>query len=182
MPAAPAPRPDRRAPSGPRHWTGGGHNPQLPGACGPRRRCRRLVGAGGRDDGAAPADGGVREQVPAEHEDLDGTFTLRLVCDEAVYRTLRDQAITATNGAVRQAQRIGGSSAEWNVTVEPSSREAVTVSVGGGTDTRGQGDSVCTDEGRPLSNSPSMRHGRTRRSGVYARRPPYRLSRRQRRR
>ncbi|MCY4506976.1 MAG: hypothetical protein OXG35_08460 [Acidobacteria bacterium] len=59
---------------------------------------------------------------------------------------------------MRQAQRIGGSSAEWNVTVEPSSREAVTVSVSGGTDTRGQGDSVCTDDGR-LSNSPSMTVG-----------------------
>ena len=85
--------------------------------------------------------------------------SLRLVFSEAVsagYRTLRDQAITATNGAVRQAQRIGGSSAEWNVTVEPSSREAVTVSVSGGTDTRGQGDSVCTDDGRRLSNSLSV--------------------------
>ena len=37
-----------------------------------------------------------------------------------------------------------------------SSREAVTVSVSGGTDTRGQGDSVCIDDGRRLSNSPSV--------------------------
>ena len=74
----------------------------------------------------------------------------------AGYRTLRDQAITATNGAVRRAQRVGGSSAEWNVTVEPFSREAVTVSVSGGTDTCGQGDSVCTDDGRRLSKSPSV--------------------------
>ena len=70
------------------------------------------------------------EQAPAEHEGPDSTFTLRLVFSEAVaasYRNLRDHAITATNGAVRKSERVNGSSAEWNVTIAPSSREAVTV-------------------------------------------------------
>ena len=99
------------------------------------------------------------EQAPAEHEGPDSTFTLRLVFSEAVaasYRNLRDHAITATNGAVRKSERVNGSSAEWNVTVAPSSREAVTVSVSGGSDACSQGDAVCTEDGRRLSNSPSV--------------------------
>ena len=99
------------------------------------------------------------ELAPAEHEGPDSTFTLRLVFSEAVaasYRNLRDHAITATNGAVRKSERVNGSSAEWNVTVAPSSREAVTVSVSGGSDACSQGDAVCTEDGRRLSNSPSV--------------------------
>ena len=99
------------------------------------------------------------EQAPAEHQGPDSTFTLRLVFSEAVaasYRNLRDHAITATNGAVRKSERVNGSSAEWNVTVAPSSREAVTVSVSGGSDACSQGDAVCTEDGRRLSNSPSV--------------------------
>ena len=74
----------------------------------------------------------------------------------AGYRNLRDEAIKATNGAVREAARVNGSSAEWEVTVAPSSREAVTVSVSGGSDACRQGDAVCTEDGRRLSNSPSV--------------------------
>ena len=99
------------------------------------------------------------EQAPAEHEGADSAFTLRLVFSEAVaasYRNLRDHAITATNGAVRKSERVNGSSAEWKVTVAPSSREAVTVSVSGGSDACSQGDAVCTEDGRRLSNSPSV--------------------------
>ncbi|MCY4122343.1 MAG: fibronectin type III domain-containing protein, partial [Acidobacteria bacterium] len=60
------------------------------------------------------------EQVPVEHEGPDTTFTLRLTFSEPVsasYRTLRDEAITATNGAVRKSQRVNGSNAAWNVPV-----------------------------------------------------------------
>ena len=99
------------------------------------------------------------EQAPAEHEGPDSAFTVRLVFSEPVpasYRTLRDQAIEATNGAVRESKRVNGSSAEWEVTVAPSSREAVTVSVSGGSDACRQGDAVCTEDGRRLSNSPSV--------------------------
>ena len=99
------------------------------------------------------------EQAPAEHEGPDSTFSLRMVFSEPVtagYRNLRDEAIRATNGAVRQASRVNGSSAEWEVTVAPSSREAVTVSISGGSDACRQGDAVCTEDGRRLSNSPSV--------------------------
>ena len=74
----------------------------------------------------------------------------------AGYRNLRDEAIRATNGAVRTASRVNGSSAEWEVTVAPSSREAVTVRISGGGDSCGTGDAVCTEDGRRLSNSPSV--------------------------
>ena len=74
----------------------------------------------------------------------------------ASYQTLHDDAIEAAGGAVRRAKRLNDSSAEWKMTVEPSSREAVTVSLSGGSDSCGQGDSVCTEDGRRLSNSASV--------------------------
>ena len=74
----------------------------------------------------------------------------------AGYRNLRDEAIRATNGAVRKASRVNGSSAEWEVTVVPSSREAVTVRISSGGDSCGKGDAVCAEDGRRLSNSPSV--------------------------
>ena len=149
------------ASAGERTYASGADSRAAPQGVRPARATVRLSCANGPL--VRRATRGVRPlqpvQMPFEARDR---ASLRLVFSEAVsagYRTLRDQAITATNGAVRQAQRIGGSSAEWNVTVEPSSREAVTVSVSGGTDTRGQGDSVCTDDGRRLSNSPSVTVG-----------------------
>ena len=127
----------------------------------------RAVNGAGSGEWSGPASATTQrpeltarfEQAPAEHEGPYSTFTLRLVFSEAVaasYRNLRDHAITATNGAVRKSERVNGSSAEWNVTVAPSSREAVTVSVSGGSDACSQGDAVCTEDGRRLSNSPSV--------------------------
>ena len=87
-------------------------------------------------------------QAPAEHEGPDSTFTLRLVFSEAVtagYRNLRDQAVTATTAAVRKVARVNGSSAEWEVTAAPSSSDAVTVSVSGGSAACRQGDAVCAE-------------------------------------
>ena len=135
---------------------------------GTSRRYRvRAVNGAGSGEWSGPASATTErpeltarfEQAPAEHEGPDSTFTLRLVFSEAVaasYRTLRDEAIRATNGAVRKASRVNGSSAEWEVTVAPSSREAVTVSISGGSDACRQGDAVCTEDGRRLSNSPSV--------------------------
>ena len=104
----------------------------------------RAVNGGGTGEWSGPAQTTTErssltarfEQAPAEHEGPDSTFTVRLLFSEAVsasYGTLRDQAITATNGEVRKAQRVNGNGAEWNVTVAPDSREAVTVSIDGGT-------------------------------------------------
>ena len=127
----------------------------------------RAVNGAGSGEWSGPASATTQrpeltagfEQAPAEQEGPDSTFTVRLVFSEPVaasYRTLRDQAIEATKGAVRESKRVNGSSAEWEVTVAPSSREAVTVSVSGGSDACRQGDAVCTEDGRRLSNSPSV--------------------------
>ena len=87
--------------------TGAHHRGRATGlAAGTTRSYRvRAVHAGGAGDWSGLAAATTErpqltaafEQVPAEHEGLDSTFTLRLVFSEAVsagYRTLRDQAIT----------------------------------------------------------------------------------------
>ena len=127
----------------------------------------RAVNGAGSGEWSGPASATTQrpeltarfEQAPAEHEGPDSTFSVRVVFSEPVtagYRNLRDEAIRATNGAVRKASRVNGSSAEWEVTVAPSSREAVTVRISGGGDSCGKGDAVCTEDGRRLSNSPSV--------------------------
>ena len=127
----------------------------------------RAVNGAGSGEWSGPASATTQrpeltarfEQAPAEHEGPDSTFSVRVVFSEPVtagYRNLRDEAIRATNGAVRKASRVNGSSAEWEVTVAPSSREAVTVRISGGGDSCGTGDAVCTEDGRRLSNSPSV--------------------------
>ena len=133
------------------------------------RRHYRVRAVNGADSGewSGPASATTQrpeltarfEQAPAEHGGPDSTFSVRVVFSEPVtagYRNLRDEAIRATNGAVRKASRVNGSSAEWEVTVAPSSREAVTVRISGGGDSCGTGDAVCTEDGRRLSNSPSV--------------------------
>ena len=90
--------------------------------------------------------------APTEH---DGTpFAVSLEFSEPVstsYRTLRDQALTATNGDVTGVQRVDGNRV-WKATVAPSSDADVELSLGGGTDPCGQGNSVCTSDGRRLVN------------------------------
>ena len=90
--------------------------------------------------------------APTEH---DGTpFAVSLEFSEPVstsYRTLRDQALTATNGDVTGVQRVDGNRV-WKATVAPSSDADVGLSLGGGTDPCGQGNSVCTSDGRRLAN------------------------------
>ena len=92
-------------------------------------------------------------EAPTEH---DGTpFAVSLTFSEPVstsYRTLRDQALTATNGDVTGVRRVDGSSAAWTVTVAPLSHEDVELHLGGGSDPCGQGDSVCTSDGGRLAN------------------------------
>ena len=94
------------------------------------------------------------DSLPGEH---DGSpFTIALSFSEAVstsYRTLGGGAITATNGSVTQARRNQGSSANWIISVTPSSAaERVTLTL----TTRGActtATAVCTSDGRALSQS-----------------------------
>ena len=97
------------------------------------------------------------ESVPAEH---DGTseFTVRLRFSEDVtagFKVLRDQAVSASGGAVRGAFRVNGRNDLWEVKVEPSGTNAVTISVAS-TGSCGGGSAICTSDGRALSNAPSV--------------------------
>ena len=71
------------------------------------------------------------------------------------YTLLRDRAFRVTNGTVRQAKRVApGQNQRWMIAVRPDSFEAVTVTLPATTDCGAAG-AVCTEAGRPLSNSVS---------------------------
>ena len=98
------------------------------------------------------------KNVPESH-DGQSTFTFRVEFSENIgtsYRTLRDESFAETNGDVTRARRVNGRSDLWEITVQPTSFEDVTIRLPGGRacDTTG---AVCTsgDSPRPLSNSPS---------------------------
>ena len=86
------------------------------------------------------------------------TFELRFSEDfpgRLPYTLLRDRAFQVTNGAVRQAKRVAqGQNQRWTIAVRPDSFEAVTVTLPAATDCDAAG-AVCTEAGRPLSNSVS---------------------------
>ncbi len=97
-------------------------------------------------------------EVPAEH-DGQSAFNVRVQFSEDVgisYVTLRDESFSVTDGDVTGARRVDGRHDLWEITVEPDSREAVTISLPGGS-ACGTAGAVCTrgDDPRPLSNSPS---------------------------
>ena len=94
------------------------------------------------------------EDVPGEH-DGSAPFKLRLAFSAPTatsYVTLRDEAVTAAGGTVTGARRVDGSSALWELTVEPSGTGAVTLAASAAC---GEPGAVCTSDGRALSNAPS---------------------------
>ena len=91
--------------------------------------------------------------VPSSHAG-SGTFTLELSFSEPIavsYRTLRDESLQATGGAVRKARRVNGSSKLWELEIAPSSSAEVVV-VLPATSGCGAAAAVCTRDGQPLSN------------------------------
>ena len=96
--------------------------------------------------------------VPSEH--TGEAFTFGLAFSEEVeisYETLRDDAFEVTGGSVTTASRTAPpSNREWEITVEPDSDDAVTITLPKTTDCGATG-AICTggDDPRPLSNSPS---------------------------
>ena len=120
----------------------------------------------GRPNGAsetlriAVAGAGVTAAFDGMPETHDGTaFTFQVHFSEDVglsYTTLRDASFTVTAGAVTRARRVDGSHRLWEITVEPDSRAAVTITLPGHRDCGTTG-AVCTrgDDPRPLSHSPS---------------------------
>ncbi len=97
--------------------------------------------------------------MPAEHNGRRlFSFELRFSDDfpgRLPYTLLRDRAFRVTNGTVRQARRVTpGQNQRWMIAVRPNSFEAVTVTLPAATDCGAAG-AVCTEAGRPLSNSVS---------------------------
>lgn len=71
------------------------------------------------------------------------------------YKLLRDRAFRVTNGTVGQAKRVTpDQNQRWMIAVRPDSYKDVTVTLPAATDCGAAG-VVCTEAGRPLSNSVS---------------------------
>ena len=69
------------------------------------------------------------------------------------YTVLRDEALRVENGTVRDAARVDEErNQRWTIEVRPDSHEAVTIELPATTDCAAAG-AVCTEAGRPLSNS-----------------------------
>ena len=105
-----------------------------------------------------PALTAIFQNLPASHNGTN-PFSFRVQFSEEIgisYVTLRDSALTVTNGGVTRARRVDGRNDLWEITVEPDSRDAVTITLSGGR-ACGTTAAVCTrgDNPRPLSNSPS---------------------------
>ena len=93
--------------------------------------------------------------MPSEHD--GSAFTFRIRFSEPVgisYRTLRDEALSATGGTVKKAKRVDNRKDLWEITVEPDLNGDVTVTLtgGGACDARG---GICTPDGRRLTGDVS---------------------------
>ena len=98
------------------------------------------------------------EGVPEAH-DGQSAFSVRVAFSEEIgisYQTLRDESFTTTGGAVTGARRVDGRNDLWEITVEPSGADNVTITLPRGRDCGTTG-AVCTREDTPraLTNSPS---------------------------
>ena len=95
------------------------------------------------------------KNMPIEH---DGTnpFSFELHFSENLsdlsYKTLKNTAFQITHGKVIKAKRfVKGSNQRWNITVQPDSKRAVTVSFVPETDC-GQPSALCTSDNRTVKN------------------------------
>ena len=93
--------------------------------------------------------------VPPEHDGSNG-FTFRLAFSEApevTFRTLRDQALSASGGTVQRVRRVvQGENDLWEIRVEPSGNGDVTVTLGP-SPACGEPGAICTPGGTPLSGT-----------------------------
>ena len=115
------------------------------------------------NSGAPPELTASFQDLPEEH-DGEGAFTFRIAFSEDIEISLktsrgessRGESFTVTEGNVKGVRRVDGRHDLWEITVEPGSREAVTVTLPGNR-ACGTAGAVCTrgDDPRPLSNSPS---------------------------
>ena len=93
--------------------------------------------------------------VPPEHDGSNG-FTFRLAFSEApevTFRTLRNQALSASGGTVQRVRRVvQGENDLWEIRVEPSGNGAVTVTLGP-SPACGEPGAICTPGGTPLTGT-----------------------------
>ena len=94
--------------------------------------------------------------VPADHNGSNFTFQLSFSENvEAGYARIRDDAFTVSGGAIASASRqTQGSNQGWNVEVNPTGNEAITITLLETTDCDASG-AICTDDGRKLSHPTS---------------------------
>ena len=98
-------------------------------------------------------------EAPASHDGMN-EFTVRLSFTDDIatgFRVLRDQALSATGGTVRNVRRrVDGRNHRWSVHVEPTGNGDVTLTLDPTTDDCAEAGAVCTSDGRALSNTPSV--------------------------
>ena len=100
------------------------------------------------------------QNVPAQH-DGRRLFTFELRFSENFpgkmdYRKLRDEAFQVENGSVRNAARVvKGENRSWTIWVRPTSSGNLVITLPATTDCSATG-AVCTQAGRPLSNTTTV--------------------------
>ena len=99
--------------------------------------------------------------MPPEHDGKNAEFSFDLTFSEELdddfsYATLRDKAFDVTNGSISKSQRQeSGKNRKWTIFVAPSGNDAVTVTLPPTTGSCSSSSSICTDDGRKLSNRES---------------------------
>ena len=100
---------------------------------------------------AEPLSAGF-EGLPSEH-DGETAFRFRIAFSEDVAvsaAAMRDEALTVSGGRVTGAARVDGQADLWSITVTPSGRGEIGISLAPGRDCAEAG-AVCTADGRPLT-------------------------------
>ena len=121
------------------------------------------VTSAGREIPVAPLEGFFdATTVPANHEGANTTFTFQVhlsVEPTLSFANVRDHVLTVANGDVTEVRRVNPQSetpnSRWEITVQPSGDDAVTISLSPTTDCTVDS-AVCTSSGKKLSNSASV--------------------------
>ena len=94
--------------------------------------------------------------VPSDHNGSNFAFQLSFSENvEAGYARIRDHAFTVTGATIDSASRITqGSNQGWNVEVNPTGNEAITITLPETTNCDASG-AICTDDSRKLSHPTS---------------------------
>ena len=100
----------------------------------------------------------LQNTAPAAHDGAGQTFSIRIEFSEPVavsYKVLRDEALQVDNGTARKFKRVNDSNQLWEVHAEPSSDDAVTLTLPETTDCDAS-NAVCTADRKPLSAKASV--------------------------